>query len=144
MYDRQSVERSSDERSERSLRYYIDDRSPQHRPQSARAGGNKNRSARFEIVDDRFRDDAPGSGWLSRRSSNVESTAGSLSPDPPKIGEMTVSPVVRNVKDYTSEIVTVAERPKENGDVAGSAHALVRSFFSLCPGGFLVKVKLNS
>ncbi|KAM7459424.1 hypothetical protein LguiA_036418 [Lonicera macranthoides] len=123
-YDRQSFERFNDER---SLRYYIDDRSPQHRPQSARAGGYKNRSARFEIVDDRFRDDAPGSGRLSRRSSNVESTAGSLSPDPRKIGEMTVSPVIQNVKDNTSENVStprVTERPKENGDVAGSAHAL--------------------
>lgn len=63
----------------------------------------------------------------------MEFTTGSLSPDPWK---MTVSPVViRNLKDNTSEIVStprVVECPKENGDVAGSAHALVRSFFSLC------------
>ncbi|KAM7490331.1 hypothetical protein LguiA_033252 [Lonicera macranthoides] len=85
----------------RTLKYYIEERSPRQKPENAvRTSSQRSRRAFFEIVDDRIRD-GHGSGRRSGRFSNVE--VGNKSDDPQK-GRGTVSPpAVRPLKEILGE-----------------------------------------
>ncbi|KAK2983124.1 hypothetical protein RJ640_022596 [Escallonia rubra] len=132
-YERRSFERSSPSarNDERSSRYVIDDRrSPRYKQENVRSASKRNRPARFEIVDDRFRDDGFGSIRRSEnhRFSKAESRAGSRSPDPQKIREMISPPVVRPVKDILGENVPALKvgklsKANDRKDENDSAHA---------------------
>ncbi|KAK3027024.1 hypothetical protein RJ639_041179 [Escallonia herrerae] len=140
-YERRSFERSSPSarNDERSSRYVIDDRrSPRYKQENVRSGSQRNRRARFEIVDDRFRDDGFGSIKRSEnhRFSKVESRAGSRSPDPQKIREMISPPVMRPVKDILGENVPALKvgkvsKANDRKDENDSAHAQVRLLICL-------------
>ncbi|XP_038710481.1 probable ADP-ribosylation factor GTPase-activating protein AGD14 isoform X2 [Tripterygium wilfordii] len=91
---------------DRSFRHYYDERrSPQYAPGSSRSGGFKRSPARFEVVDDRFRDDGFGSRRQSdrRRFSNSESRVDNKSPQRQNSMDQFTSVTVRPVKDILGE-----------------------------------------
>ncbi|XP_038695182.1 probable ADP-ribosylation factor GTPase-activating protein AGD14 isoform X2 [Tripterygium wilfordii] len=105
---------------DRSFRYYYDERrSPRYAPGSSRNGGFKRSPARFEIVDDRFRDDGFGRRRQSdsRRFSNSESRVGNKSPERQNSVDQFTSSVVRPAKDILGENgqpIRAGESSKEN------------------------------
>ncbi|EEF45944.1 conserved hypothetical protein [Ricinus communis] len=127
-YERRShpVGRSDD----KTLKYYFDERrSPRYAPENSRYGGLKRSPVRFEVVDDRFRDDGIPSGRESdnRRFSHRQSSFRSLSPDCRKHMDRSSSPVIRPVKDILGESaprLQVGEHSKatDRKDVDVSAH----------------------
>lgn len=135
-YDRNSFERPSPSGrvDDRNFRQYFDDRrSPSCKIENGRSGGRKSRpTARFEIVDDRFRDDEYGSRRRSdsRRFSNSDSRAASMSPESQKIREKASPPILRPLKDIMGEnspTRRVMDPPKANNGKGadGSAYAQV-------------------
>ncbi|GMY17806.1 probable ADP-ribosylation factor GTPase-activating protein AGD14 [Fagus crenata] len=85
-----------------SFKYYYDERrSPRYPQENSRHGGPRRSSARFEVVDDRFRDDEHG----SRRLSNTESKLVIRSPDIQKNVDRSLSPVVPPVGDILGDNV---------------------------------------
>ncbi|XP_050214766.1 probable ADP-ribosylation factor GTPase-activating protein AGD14 isoform X2 [Mercurialis annua] len=91
---------------DKNIKYYYDERrSPRYSQENSRSGGFKKSPARFEVVDDRFRDD----GFRSRkdsdnhRFSHKDSTIGCLSPDYRKNKDRSSSPVIRPVQDILGE-----------------------------------------
>uniref|UniRef100_A0A5B6ZKX4 Putative ADP-ribosylation factor GTPase-activating protein AGD14 n=1 Tax=Davidia involucrata TaxID=16924 RepID=A0A5B6ZKX4_DAVIN len=139
-YERRSIERSSSGVRKDDRRYYFDERSrPRHKQENVRSSGPRSRPFHFEIVDDRFRDDGFGSGRRSesRRLSNAESRAGSMSPDSQSSREITSPPVLRPMR--------VGKQTKANDekDAGGSAH-VQKTTTSSSPGsvdGKLVEQK---
>ncbi|KAJ4958112.1 hypothetical protein NE237_025223 [Protea cynaroides] len=112
-----SVVRNDD----RNSRYGYDERrGPGYDQQSQRHGQNRRSTARFEVVDDRFRDDTLPNGRRSevRRFSNGESKLEGKSPNRQKDLDSSSPPMVRPVSDILGEDVPslqVGEPPKENG-----------------------------
>ncbi|XP_022860817.1 probable ADP-ribosylation factor GTPase-activating protein AGD14 isoform X2 [Olea europaea var. sylvestris] len=127
IYERQSLEKFSPivMNNEKTFRYFMEQRSPRYNQENMRSGShNRGRSStRFEIVDDRYRDD----GGVRRfdRYSSKESRTGKMSPNSQMIRE-TNSPAIRPVKDILGEKVLplrIGEPPKANDgrDIDGSA-----------------------
>ena len=115
-----------------SFKYYYDERrSPRYPQENSRHGGPRRSSARFEVVDDRFRDDEHG----SRRLSNTESKLVIRSPDIQKNVDRSRSPVVPPVGDILGDNVHplqvgVLSKPIDGKDADGSAHiGLCNRFF---------------
>ncbi|KAI6680086.1 hypothetical protein NL676_033967 [Syzygium grande] len=84
------------------LKYCYDERrSPRYAREISRYGGYRRSPVRFEVVDDRFRDDVLGSGRRSQgqRLSNEESRLGSRSPDNQKNMDKSTSTVTRPAKE---------------------------------------------
>ncbi|KAK9274561.1 hypothetical protein L1049_021810 [Liquidambar formosana] len=99
---------------DKSFRYYYDERrSPRYAQDNSRYGGYRRNPARFEVIDDRFRDDGFGSGRQtdSRRFSSGESKLGSRSPDCQK-----------NMDRCRSLVVGDPPKANEGRDVGGSAY----------------------
>lgn len=135
-YDRKSgadsYGRPSYERPESSgradVKYYHDEwkSSPRYARENSRSGGFKRSPIRFEVVDDRFRDDGNARGRRSdpRRASSVEVIARSLSPVPQTNVNRSMSPIVRPVADLLGENVpklqirNTTKGNKEKGDDA--------------------------
>ncbi|XP_073275525.1 uncharacterized protein [Primulina huaijiensis] len=87
---------------------------PRYVQENVRPGGQRSRSTRFEIVDDRFRDD--GNVKLYDRYGQRESRGESSSPSSRKRGEISV-PEIRPVKDILGDKVpplTIGEPPSAN------------------------------
>ncbi|KAL2544766.1 NSP (nuclear shuttle protein)-interacting GTPase [Forsythia ovata] len=116
-YEHQSFEKLSPSlrNNEKTLRFFMEQRSPLYTQENMRSGSRRGRSStRFEIVDDRYRDD----GGVRRfdRYSSKESRAGKMSPDSQRIRE-TNSPAIRQVKDILGEKVLplrIGGSPKAN------------------------------
>lgn len=134
-YDRNSFGRSSlsSRIDDKNIRHHTDDRrSPSYGTENGRSGARRSRStARFEIVDDRFRDDEYGSGRRSqgRGFSNTISRAASMSPEAQRIREKAnpSPPVLRPLKDIMGD----PPPPKPNRQATdGSTYAQVRLFYS--------------
>lgn len=133
----------------RTLKYYIEERSPRHKPEnSVRISSQRSRRAFFEIVDDRVRDDGHGSGRRSGRFTNVE--AGTTSDDPQKGRGTGSPPVVRPLKEILGENIpplTVGKVAMDNHGKDANAGACanvvaqVRSFFDLLSRGFAIKME---
>ncbi|KAK2661116.1 hypothetical protein Ddye_007649 [Dipteronia dyeriana] len=91
---------------DKSSRYYYDERrSPRYAKENSRYSGLRKTPARFEVVDDRVRDDRFGS---SRRSDNLyitnrEIKSGSRSPDSQSSGNSSSSLAVRPLKNILGE-----------------------------------------
>ncbi|KAK3438069.1 hypothetical protein EUGRSUZ_A01700 [Eucalyptus grandis] len=88
------------------LRYYSDERrSPRYAREISRYGGYRKSPVRFEVVDDRFRDDVLGGGRRSQgqRLSNEESRRGSRSPENQKNTDKSTSTVARPAKETLRE-----------------------------------------
>lgn len=87
------------------VRYYYDERrSPKYARDNARYGGFKKSPVRFEVVDDRFRDDGYGSGGGRRsvgggRRSSEDFRLGSKSPDVMRNRNRTIYPEVRSIQE---------------------------------------------
>lgn len=123
---------------DKSFKYYYDEkRSPRYAQENSRYGGFKKSPARFEVVDDRFRDDGIRRSRQSdsQRFVHRESRLASRSTDHQRNMEQSSSPVVRSVKDILGESVPplqVIEYHKANeendGDSDGdrSSHNQVR------------------
>lgn len=105
--EQSSIGKSSSGRSDDRVRYYYDERrSPRYNQQNLRVGGYRKSPVRFEVVDDRFRDDEFGSGRRSnssRHSTGKEWKPGSRSPDCQKSMDRSSSLVVRPVQDILGE-----------------------------------------
>ncbi|XP_043698661.1 flocculation protein FLO11-like isoform X2 [Telopea speciosissima] len=131
-YERRHGERygSGGRNDDRNFRYGNDERrSPGYDQQSQMHGEYRRSPARFEVVDDRFRDDKFPNGRRSedRRFSDGESRPEGKSPSHQKDLDASSPPMVRPVRDILGEDVPplrVGEPPKENGKkvVDGSAH----------------------
>jgi hypothetical protein len=114
-----------------NFKYYYDEkRSPRYAQENSRYGGSRVTPARFEVVDDRFRDDEHG----SRRFSNTESKPGIRSSDFQKNMDTCGSPVVRPVRD----VLGGSSTPLQVGDLSkaidgtaadGSAHNQVHNCY---------------
>ena len=91
---------------DKSSRYYYDERrSPRYAKENSRYSGLRKTPARFEVVDDRVRDDRFG---RSRRSDNLyitnrESKSGSRSPDSQSSRSSSSSLAVRPLKNILGE-----------------------------------------
>ncbi|CAI9755641.1 unnamed protein product [Fraxinus pennsylvanica] len=127
IYERQSFEKFSPimTNNEKKLRNFMEQRSPRYSQENMRSGSHNRGcpSTRFEIVDDRYRDDG-GVRHFDRYSSK-ESRARKMSSNSQRIRE-TNSPAIRPVKDILGEKVLplrIGERPKANDgrEVDGSA-----------------------
>ncbi|XP_043723938.1 probable ADP-ribosylation factor GTPase-activating protein AGD14 isoform X2 [Telopea speciosissima] len=99
---------------------YDERRSPGYDQQSQRHGDYRRTTARFEVVDDRFRDDRFPNGRRSEghRSSDGESRLEGKSPNRQKDLDVSSLPMVRSVRDILGEDVPplqVGELLKENG-----------------------------
>ncbi|XP_057957580.1 probable ADP-ribosylation factor GTPase-activating protein AGD14 [Malania oleifera] len=111
---------SSGGKDEKSFRYYYDERrSPRYAQENSRYGGYKRSPVRFEVVDDRVREDGLGNGRRSAisRLSNGEVKTVGKSPDLQKNVDRSRSPVVRSIKDILGVNVPslhVGEIPKSN------------------------------
>lgn len=116
----------------RNLRNYIDERnSPHYKLERLKSASQNSRAPRFEIVDDRFREDGYGAvrKFGSSRYSNSVSSARSSSPISEKSRDMTRQPAIRPLRDILGDKVptlTVGGSPKANV-VDGSAHVQVSS-----------------
>ncbi|CAK9186639.1 unnamed protein product [Ilex paraguariensis] len=125
--ERCSYERPSSSGMNEYVRYSAAERrSPRYKQENGRAGGHRSRTAHFEVVDDRFRDDGYGNGGRSAilRFSDAESRARSRSPDPQISGQMTNTPVLRPFKDILDANAHVGKHPTTNDgrDADGSSH----------------------
>ncbi|XP_043703700.1 probable ADP-ribosylation factor GTPase-activating protein AGD14 isoform X2 [Telopea speciosissima] len=122
-YERRYGERygSGNRSDDRNCRYSYDERrSPGYDQQSQRHGNYRRTPARFEVVDDRFRDDRFPNGKRSEdhRSSDGESRLEGKSPNRQKDLDVSSPPMVRPVRDILGEDVPplrVGEPLKENG-----------------------------
>ncbi|KAF6172903.1 hypothetical protein GIB67_035457 [Kingdonia uniflora] len=120
-YDRRSSERSSpggrsDDRGYKSN--YDERRSPGY-GQETRYGDHRKSPVRFEVVDDRHRDDRFGNGRRSeeRRFSDAESKLEGRSPNRQNDLDATNPPMVRPVRDILGDDVPplrIGEPPKAN------------------------------
>ncbi|KAF8400763.1 hypothetical protein HHK36_014063 [Tetracentron sinense] len=115
-YDRRYTERSSPggRNDEKNSRYNYDER------RSPGYGDHRRTPVRFEVVDDRFRDDRSGNGRKSedKRFSDGESKLGARSPNRQKDLGISSPPVVRPVREILGENVPplrIGEPPKANG-----------------------------
>lgn len=136
-YECQSFEKISPSvrNNEKTLRFFMGQRSPRYTQGNKRSGSHRGRSSTcFEIVDDRYRDD----GGVRRfdRYSGQESRDGKMSPDSQRIREKN-SPEIRPVKDILCEKVLhlrIGEPTKANDgrDADGSARDRVSSFSDFC------------
>ncbi|KAL2517656.1 ArfGap/RecO-like zinc finger domain-containing protein [Abeliophyllum distichum] len=116
-YEHQSFDKLSPSlrNNEKNLRYFMEQRSPLYTQENMRSGNHRGRSStRFEIVDDRYRDD----GGVRRfdRYSSKESRAGKMSPNSQRTPE-TNSPAICPVKDILGEKVLplrIGGPPKAN------------------------------
>lgn len=132
-YEHKSFEKISPSvrNNEKTLRFFMEQRSPRYTQGNKRSGSHRGRSSTcFEIVDDRYRDD----GGVRRfdRYSGKESRDGKMSPDSQRIQE-TNSPEICPVKDILREKVLqlrIGEPSKANDgrDADGSARDRVSSF----------------
>lgn len=113
-----------------SIRYYYDERrSPRFSHEHSRSGGFRRNPVRFEVVDDRVRDDRLGGGRRteSNRFSNGESRQISRLPDSQRKVDVSSSPEVRPVSNILGENVSplhAGELPNTNDkkDANASAH----------------------
>ncbi|KAL9672189.1 hypothetical protein QQ045_028439 [Rhodiola kirilowii] len=110
------------------LKYYHDEwrSSPRYARENSRSGGFKRSSIRFEVVDDRFRDDGNARGRKSdpRRTASVEVMPRSQSPVPQKNVNRSMSPVVRPVSNLLGENVPQLQvTDLAKGNKEKSAHA---------------------
>ncbi|PON53070.1 Arf GTPase activating protein [Parasponia andersonii] len=102
-YDEDKYERSYAERSspcgktdDRSIKYYYDERrSPRYSRANSRYGGYRKSPVRFEIVDDRFRDEGFGSRRFSPGDSKLPNRNTSM--------DSSCSPVARSLKEVLGE-----------------------------------------
>ncbi|KAJ4952523.1 hypothetical protein NE237_029355 [Protea cynaroides] len=116
---------------DRNSRYNYDERrSPGPYDQQSQRHGDYRSPARFEVVDDRFRDDRFTNGKRSeeRRFSDGDSRLEGKSPNRQKDLDTSSPPMVRPVRDILGEDappLRIGEPPKESGKkvVDGSAHA---------------------
>lgn len=99
--ERRDKERSSPSgiSDDRNIYYYDERNSPRYYQSNSRYGGYKRSPVRFEIVDDRFRDDEFG----NRRFSSGENMSRSRSPDRKKNIYGSHSPVVNSSKEMLGE-----------------------------------------
>ncbi|KAJ7966091.1 Arf GTPase activating protein [Quillaja saponaria] len=87
---------------DRSFRYYYDERrSPRYAQENSRYGGYGRSPVRFEVVDDRVRED----GFKNCKFSNMESKLRRCSPDGRKSVDRSRSPVVRPVGEVLGDKV---------------------------------------
>ncbi|XP_062082727.1 probable ADP-ribosylation factor GTPase-activating protein AGD14 isoform X2 [Humulus lupulus] len=104
---------------DRNIKYYYDERqSPQYSRENSRHGGYRKSPVRFEVVDDRFRDEGFGNRRLSTGDSKLPNRKGTM--------HGSCSPVARPMREILGENVPtlqVGEKMKEsNGNHAdGSA-----------------------
>ncbi|XP_030503587.2 probable ADP-ribosylation factor GTPase-activating protein AGD14 isoform X1 [Cannabis sativa] len=95
---------------ERNIRYYYDEsRSPRYSRENSRHGGYRRSPVRFEIVDDRFRDEGFGSRRFSPSDSKLLNRKGTA--------HSSCSPVARPIKEILGENVPtlhVGEKVKES------------------------------
>ncbi|XP_048133512.1 probable ADP-ribosylation factor GTPase-activating protein AGD14 [Rhodamnia argentea] len=88
------------------LKYYYDERrSPRYAREVSRYGGYRRSPVRFEVVDDRFRDDTLGSGRRTQgqRLANEESRLGSRSPENQKNMDKSTPTVTRPAKEIVTD-----------------------------------------
>ncbi|KAI3468270.1 hypothetical protein Pfo_024933 [Paulownia fortunei] len=137
-YERSSFEKSSPSiRNNRiSFKDILEERSPRYIQENVRSSSYRHRPTRFEIVDDRFRDD--GSVKHYDRHSNKESRAGSRSPGSQRSTARSL-PAIRPVKDILGEKVpalTIGGPPKANDgkDAEGSAARGQKAADATIPG----------
>ncbi|OUZ99717.1 Arf GTPase activating protein [Macleaya cordata] len=114
---------------DRNYRYNYEERRSPGYGQETRYGDNRRSPGRFEVVDDRRRDDRFGNGRRSeeRRFSDGESKSEGRSPNHQKDLGVSSPPMVRPVRDILGEDVPplrIGEPPKANGGKVadGSAH----------------------
>lgn len=110
------------------FKYYYDERrSPRYARENSKQGGLTRTPTRFEVVDDRFREDERG----SRRFSNAESKLTITLPSLKKTVDGSRSPVVRPVGDILGDKVPplkvgVISKQIDGKDANGSANNQVQ------------------
>ena len=114
-YERYSIERSSSfGKDDRRIKCYFDDiRSPRYSRENSRNGGHKRNPVRFEIVDDRFRDDRFG----SRRFFLEDTASQRRLPNTNTNTESCSSPALRPLQETLGDnfpTLRVGEISKEN------------------------------
>ncbi|CDP18429.1 unnamed protein product [Coffea canephora] len=125
-FERHSFEHSFLSRNDgRNLKNHIDARnSPRYKQEMLKSGSQNSRAPRFEIVDDRFRENGYGSvrKVLTHRYSDTESRARSSSPISQKSRDISKEPAIRPLNDILDDKIPplkVGESPKANA-TAGS------------------------
>lgn len=104
-------------------------RSPRYVQENKRSSSQKNRPTRFEIVDDRFREDGR-TKVFDRYSSSKESRPGSRSPGSQSTGKaklLAIMPPVTDTSGNTGPVVKVAEPPRVHDVKDGQSSEQVTS-----------------
>nr|XP_027081427.1 probable ADP-ribosylation factor GTPase-activating protein AGD14 isoform X1 [Coffea arabica] len=147
-FERHSFEHSFLSRNDgRNLKNHIDPRnSPRYKQEMLKSGSQNSRAPRFEIVDDRFRENGYGSvrKVLTHRYSDTESRARSSSPISQKSRDISKEPAIRPLKDILDDKIPplkVGESPKANA-VDGSGHVQTAGSYTI-PGSVDKKEEEN-
>ncbi|KAL2236975.1 UNVERIFIED_CONTAM: putative ADP-ribosylation factor GTPase-activating protein AGD14 [Sesamum indicum] len=138
VHDHSSFEKSSPSKGnhELNIKDIFEERSPRHKQENMRSSGPKSRSTRFEIVDDRFREE----GGVKRyeRHSRKDSGGGSRSPGSQR-SRATSLPEIRPVSDIFGEKpppLTISGPPGATNqkDAEGSARGQQKAANATIPG----------
>ncbi|KAK6162135.1 hypothetical protein DH2020_001976 [Rehmannia glutinosa] len=129
-----------------TFRDILEERSPRYNQEfSKSSGSNRNLPARFEIVDDRFRDD--GSVKHYDRYSNKEPRAGSRSPGSRRSAPTSIPPI-RSVKEVFGEKIPalkIGGPPKINNEKEAEGSATSQNAASVTiPGPTSANQKQNN
>ncbi|KAL3844134.1 hypothetical protein ACJIZ3_001537 [Penstemon smallii] len=113
-FDQSSPSKRNDER---NLKNIFEQRSPRHIQENVRPANHRSRPTRFEIVDDRFREDGSVKHY-DRHLQSKESKSGSRSPGSQGSGKTSL-PAIQPIQNIIGDKVpplSIGEPPKANND----------------------------